>query len=61
MPGAKRYDEAEPTLNLLQAIADSDKTTTVSDILPFIDALNAVKFNRHHLNHCLQTELVESS
>lgn len=61
MPGAKRVDEAEPTLNLLKAIADADETTTVGDIRPFIDALNAVKFNRHHLNHCLQAELVENS
>ena len=50
MPGASTYDEIEPTLNLLQAIINSDETTTVGDIRPLVDALNAVKFNRHWIN-----------
>lgn len=57
MPGANKYDELEPTLVFLQAIAKSDDNTTMADIQPYLDDLNAVKFNKHHLNHLLQTDL----
>ena len=55
MPGASKYDAFEPTMNLLQAIAKADSTTTFGDIRPFVEALNAVKFNRHYLNKQLKT------
>ena len=58
MPGVYKYDELEPTINLLKAIANADETTTLSDIRPFIDELNAVKFNRRYINHRLKSELV---
>jgi len=57
MPGANKSDQVEPTLNLLKAIADADSTTTFGDIRPFVEALNAVRFNRHYLNRRLQIEV----
>ena len=57
MPGVSKYDELKPTLDLLKAIAKADRTITVGDIRPLVDALNAVKFNRHCINKVLQTEL----
>lgn len=59
MPGAKKYDEVEPTYKLLKAIANADDTTTMGDIYPLIDALNAVRFNRHYINKCLQKEVLD--
>ena len=59
MPGASKYDEMEPTLDLLKAIVNANDTTTVGDIRSLVDALNAVRFNCHYINHCLQTELVK--
>ena len=56
MPGASKYDEAEPTLNLFKAIVNADKTTTFGDLRPLVDALNAVRFNRHLINQRIQTE-----
>ena len=56
MIGANKYDELEPTMNLFKAIANSDEHTTMDDIRPFVEALNAVRFNRHHINYRLQTE-----
>ncbi len=56
MPGASKYDEFEPTMKLLKAIAHADEQTTMGDIRPLVDALNAVKFNRHHVNHRLKSE-----
>ena len=57
LPGVNKYDEIEPTINLLKAIANADETTTVGDICPLVDALNAVRFNRHYVSQRLQTEL----
>lgn len=57
MPGASKYDEIEPTLDLLKAIVNADDTTPIGDIRPLVDALNAVRFNRHAINHRLQIEL----
>ena len=59
MPGAKKYDETEPILNLLKMIVNADERITVGDIRPLVDALHAVRFNRHYINHRLQTELVK--
>ena len=53
MPGATRYDEVERTINLINAIADSDESTTVGDIRYQIEALDAVRFNRKKVNHRL--------
>jgi len=58
MPGASKYDEAEPTLNLLKAIVNADEKTTFSDIQPLVDALNAVRFNRRLINNQLKTEII---
>ena len=58
MPGVHKYDELEPTLNLIKAIANADKSTTFGDIRPFVDELNAVRFNRDYINHRLQSELL---
>ena len=57
MPGADKYDEMEATYQLIKAIATADDTTTMGDIRPYVDALNAVRFDRRHINHCLATEL----
>lgn len=59
--GVDKYAEVEPMINLCKVLAKSDSTTTFSDIRPFIDALNAVKFNRHIINKNLQTELENMS
>lgn len=60
MPGASKYDEVEPTLDLLKALVNADDTTTVGDIRPLVDALNAVRFNRRVINRRLQIELKNS-
>ncbi|AIL13662.1 plasmid pRiA4b ORF-3 family protein [Candidatus Paracaedibacter symbiosus] len=57
MPGANKSDEIECTLNLLKAIAHADDTTKLSDLRLFVEALNAVRFNRRHINKRLQTEM----
>jgi hypothetical protein len=54
-----KYDEVEPTLNSLKAIVNADEMIVVDDIRPLIEALNAVRFNRHYINHRIQTELVK--
>jgi hypothetical protein len=59
MHGVDRYDEIEPLHNLLKAVLDADESTTLDDIRPYIDALNAVKFNRALINHRLQTESIK--
>ncbi|MDE9539692.1 hypothetical protein [Xenorhabdus bovienii] len=41
------------TLALFNAIIHADKTTTVGEIRPLIDALDAVRFNRPKVNHQL--------
>jgi len=61
MIDTNKYDEVEPTLNLLKAIINSDEHTTMADIRPLVDALNAVRFNRHNINHRLKTELSTES
>lgn len=57
MPCATKYDEIEPTLKLLKAITNANKKTTIGDLRPFVEALNAVRFNRYHINYRLQKEL----
>jgi Plasmid pRiA4b ORF-3-like protein len=42
MPGANKYDTTEATLNLFEALANADESTTVGDLRPFVDALNAI-------------------
>ena len=59
LPGISKHDELEPTFKLLEAIANVDEKTTVGDIRPFVEALNAVKFNRRQINHLLSTELTQ--
>lgn len=54
MPDATKYDEAERTLDLMQAIAEADETATIGDIREFIEALNRAQFNRHQFNHLLR-------
>jgi hypothetical protein len=56
MPDATKHDETERTLDLMQAIAELDETTTISDIRMFIEALNRVRFNRHQFNHLLHEQ-----
>ncbi len=53
MPGATRYDEVERTIDLVNAIIDSDESATVGDIRYQIEALDAVRFNRKKVNHRL--------
>lgn len=57
MIGADKYDELELTMNLFKAIANTDEHTTVGDIRSFVEALNAVRFNRHHVNHRIKSVL----
>ncbi len=57
MPCPNKHDKIEATFNFLKAIIKQKDTTTFGDIRPLVDELNAVKFNRNHINHCLETEL----
>ncbi|MGJ0579711.1 plasmid pRiA4b ORF-3 family protein [Xenorhabdus bovienii] len=54
MPDVTQYDEIEATLKLLEAIVESDDSTTFGDIQELIDEFNRVKFNRHRLNRLLK-------
>lgn len=53
MPGATVADEADKTLAFLGAIVNADDSTTVGDIRPFIEDLDAVRFNRNKINQQL--------
>ncbi|MGV7960428.1 plasmid pRiA4b ORF-3 family protein [Photorhabdus tasmaniensis] len=53
MPGATLADEVDKTLALLDAIIHADDTTTVGDIRPLVEALDAVRFNRPKVNRQL--------
>ncbi|ENP2200651.1 plasmid pRiA4b ORF-3 family protein [Salmonella enterica] len=53
MPGATIADEADKTLAFLEAIVNADDEATVGDIRPFIDDLDAVRFNRNKINRQL--------
>ncbi|MCC8385812.1 plasmid pRiA4b ORF-3 family protein [Photorhabdus laumondii] len=50
MPGATLADETDKTLALLDAIIHADDTTTVGEIRPLVEALDAVRFNRPKVN-----------
>ncbi|MEX0447790.1 hypothetical protein [Xenorhabdus sp. SGI246] len=53
MPGATSADEVDKTLALFDAIIHADDTTTVGEIRPFVEALDAVRFNRSKVNRQL--------
>lgn len=53
MPGATIADEADETQAFLEAIVNADDEATVGDIRPFIDDLDAVRFNRNKINRHL--------
>lgn len=55
MFGVNKYDEVEPTLNLLKKLINTNEATTIDDILPLVDSLNVVRFNKHRINKYLQT------
>ncbi|CDL83602.1 hypothetical protein [Xenorhabdus szentirmaii] len=61
MPGATLVDESDKTLALLKAIINVDETTTVRDIRPSIDELDAVRFNRKKVNRQLRQLDIDSS
>jgi len=65
MPGADKHDVTKRTLDFIQALAKSLKsdseTISIKKLLPFVDALNAVRFNHHVLNKRLQSEEVEAA
>ncbi|WP_323086092.1 hypothetical protein [Providencia alcalifaciens] len=54
MPDATEYDETEATIKLLEAIVESNDSTTWADIQELIDEYNRVKFNRRRLNQLLK-------
>ncbi len=53
MPGATVADEFDKTLAFLEAIVNADDETTISEIRPFADDLDAVRFNRNKINRQL--------
>lgn len=61
MPGTSRYDEHAKLMDLMQAIVDADESTTVVDIRHFIDAVNAVRFNRQKVNNDLADISIRSA
>ncbi len=50
MQGATVYDVHEQTMAFFQFLAKADAATTVAELRPYLDALNAVRFNRHEVN-----------
>ncbi|WP_245956914.1 plasmid pRiA4b ORF-3 family protein [Edaphovirga cremea] len=50
MPGATPADEMDKTLALLDAIDHADESTKVGDIRKYVNALDAVSFNRQKAN-----------
>lgn len=46
-------DETDKTLVFLEALINADDAATVGDIRPFIDDLDAVRFNRQKINRQL--------
>ncbi|WP_118988303.1 hypothetical protein [Photorhabdus sp. CRCIA-P01] len=54
MPDTTQYDETEASIKLLEAIVESNDSTTWADIQEFIDEYNRVKFNRQRLNQLLK-------
>jgi len=64
MLGVTKHDEIKAILDLFEAMAktifETNKKTTVGDLRPFADAVNAVRFNRHSINQHLQTNLMNS-
>lgn len=57
MPGAQKFDEIDRMQDLFKAVIKSNDKTTWDYITPYIDALNAVWFNRKRLNKILSAEL----
>lgn len=53
MPGATVADEADKTLAFLEVIVNADDATTVGEIQPLIEDLDAVRFNRNKINRQL--------
>ncbi len=53
MPGATVADEFDKTLAFLEAIVNADDETTIGEIRPFADDLNAVRFNCNKINRRL--------
>ncbi len=53
MPGATVADEFDKTLVFLEAIVNADDETTIGEIRPFADDLDAVRFNRNKINRRL--------
>lgn len=53
MPGPTAADEFDKTLAFLEAITNADDETTVGEIRPFADGLDAVRFNRNKINRQL--------
>ncbi|MBD1559938.1 plasmid pRiA4b ORF-3 family protein [Vibrio sp. S9_S30] len=51
MPGATEYDAYQKMMALLKGVTKSNKTTTVGALRPYVEALNAVRFNRNQVNH----------
>lgn len=47
MPGATVADEFDKTLTFLEVIINADDETTIGEIRPLADALDAVRFNRN--------------
>ncbi|MGE9816261.1 hypothetical protein ACQKM7_25610 [Escherichia coli] len=47
------HDKPQPSGCLLEAIVNADDETTVGEIRPFADDLDAVRFNRHKINRQL--------
>ncbi|WP_419901145.1 plasmid pRiA4b ORF-3 family protein [Kiloniella sp.] len=50
MQGATVCDVYDKTMELYQFLAESDETTTIGEALPYVEALNEVRFNRHEVN-----------
>jgi len=60
IPGMTQRDEIHAKYELLEAITKINAKTTVRDLLPFVEALRATRFDLKHTNKALQTPLSDA-
>jgi len=57
LQGINKYDEADAKLKLLKALANANKSATLEDLQPYIDAVHSTRFDRKQINQDLQSTL----
>lgn len=57
VPGIDKRDVVNAKYELLEAITKVNAKTTVGDLLPYVEALRATRFDRQQMNQTLKTQL----